>query len=501
MSMKILFRVDGDERIGAGHVLRSLAIAEAFRDQPAAVEFVCRRLSPGIHAKLEATGLTVHRLAGESNLDDDCRQLLEIAAARSITWIVLDGYEFSADYRRAVYQSGRQLLMVDDLGGDGFHHADMIVNPGLDAAQIAYRHPPAARLLLGPQYAPVGGSFLASRETRVTPLRACKLLATFGGADPADLSSRFLEALALVDRTDLEARLVVGPANPRREALRQQRDALGIACELVVDPQSMAREMEWSDLAVTAAGSTCWELALLGVPALVIVAADNQVALAAGLARAGAAANLGWGHELTPQSLARAITSLSDDFANRRQMSQRGPELVDGRGTTRIHREMVDATIQLCPVTRKDARLLFDWANDPQTRVMSFSSQPIAWDQHCCWLDERMRAGPACVFWLARDAHDNALAQVRYDLHKVDTLEAMVSISVAREHRGRGVGRRLLELSVRRLFCEREVRRIHAFTRPENEPSCRALTAAGYAESAATTVRGQPARHFVLARE
>jgi RimJ/RimL family protein N-acetyltransferase len=263
----------------------------------------------------------------------------------------------------------------------------------------------------------------------------------------------------------------------------------------------MASELKWCDLAVTAAGSTCWELAMLGVPALAIVVAENQVPLAAGLARAGAAVNLGWGHQITPQSLADAIGSLLDDLAQRRQMAQRGQELVDGLGTSRIDRAIVNATIQFTPVTHNNARLLFDWMNEPQTRAMSFSSQPIDWDQHCHWLDERLRAGPACVFWLAHDAHGNALAQVRYDLHQVESLEAVVSISVAAVHRGRGVGRRLLELSARRLFCERGVRRIHAFARPENEPSCRSLASAGYAEMAATSVRGQPARHFVLARE
>jgi UDP-2,4-diacetamido-2,4,6-trideoxy-beta-L-altropyranose hydrolase len=501
MKPRILFRVDGDEQIGAGHVLRSLALAARFCEQRAAVEFVCRRLSPGLTAKLEMAGLTVHRIADDATPDDDCRQLLEIAASRDAAWIVLDGYEFSADYRRVVYESGRQLLAVDDLGGDSFHYADLIVNPGLDAAQIGYRHALGTRLLLGPQYAPIGASFSALHEPRVTSPRACKLLATFGGSDPVDLSSRFLEAVGLVDRTDLEARLVVGPANPRQQALRQQRDAGGIACELVVDPQNMAHEMKWSDLAVSAAGSTGWELAMLGVPALLIVAAENQVPLAVGLARSGAAANLGWGHQITPQSLAREIAALVDDFPKRRQMSQRGQELVDGLGTTRVHHSIVDATIQLSPVTHNDARLLFDWANDPQTRAMSFSSQPISWEQHCRWLDERMIALQSCVFWLARNAHDKALAQVRYDLHEANFLEAVVSISVAAEHRGRGVGRRLLGLSARRLFCERGVRRIHAFTRPENEPSCRSLAAAGYKETAATTLRGQPARHFLLARE
>ena len=151
MSMKILFRADGDERIGVGHVLRSLALAERFLEQRTVVEFVCRRLSPGLAAKLDASGLTVHRIDIHANPADDCRQLLEIAAAQNAAWIVLDRYELSTGLLSPFIESGRQLLVLDDLGRDDFYHADVIVNPGLSAEQIAYRHPPTATRLLGPQ--------------------------------------------------------------------------------------------------------------------------------------------------------------------------------------------------------------------------------------------------------------------------------------------------------------------------------------------------------------
>jgi UDP-2,4-diacetamido-2,4,6-trideoxy-beta-L-altropyranose hydrolase len=501
MKPTILFRVDGDARIGAGHVLRSLVLAEQFVAHGIQVEFVCRRLSAGLAAKVEAACFAVHRISEDANSEEDCRRLLQRATAQDAAWLALDGYEFSAEYRRAVYESGRQLLVVEDLCCDDFYHADMVVNSGLDAAQLAYHHPPGTILLLGPQYATVGADFAGARGVRDTPDHACKLLATFGGSDPADVSSRFLDSLAKIHRSDLEVRLIVGPANPRYEALLQQRDRLGIRCELVVDPPSMLQHMVWADLAIAAAGSTCWELATLGVPALLMVVAENQVRLAAGMERCGAACNLGWAHSISPTALAQAIESLLDDAARRQRMSQRGQELVDGLGVTRIHRAVADVTIQLTYVQSDDAQLLFDWVNDPQTRAMSFSSHSINWDEHCHWLQDRLRDPSKCVLWLARDAHGVALAQVRYDLHESKTAEAVVSISVAAEHRGRGVGRRLLQLSARRLFAERGIRRIHAFVRPENEASCRSLTAAGYAEMSATTLRNQPARHFLLSRE
>ena len=166
------------------------ALAERFCDERAVVDFVCRRLSAGLNAKLKSLRLPIHSIASDASPDDDVRQLLEIAAARNATWIVLDGYEFSAAYRRQVYDAGRQVLVVDDMGADDFYHADMIVNPGLDAAQIAYRHPPMAQLLLGPQYAPVGAEFSAWREPRVTPVGRASCWPHSAARDPTDLLRR-----------------------------------------------------------------------------------------------------------------------------------------------------------------------------------------------------------------------------------------------------------------------------------------------------------------------
>ena len=54
--------------------------------------------------------------------------------------------------------------------------------------------------------------------------------------------------------------------------------------------------MLWAELAITAAGSTCWELACLGVPAVTIVTAENQRGIAASLSHAGITQDAGW-HE------------------------------------------------------------------------------------------------------------------------------------------------------------------------------------------------------------
>lgn len=85
-------------------------------------------------------------------------------------------------------------------------------------------------------------------------------------------------------------------------------------------------------VAITAGGSTCWELAYLGVPSLVITLADNQRGGGEMMAAAGAGLDCGWHHELQPNTLARLVKELFADQRQRLAMSRVGRALVDGQG-------------------------------------------------------------------------------------------------------------------------------------------------------------------------
>ncbi len=94
--------------------------------------------------------------------------------------------------------------------------------------------------------------------------------------------------------------------------------------------------MTGADIAISAGGSTCWELAFLGLPALFIVTADNQRGIAQGLGEAGAAVNLGWAGDLEPARLSQALTTLLYDRTQREEMSLRARQMVDGLGANRV---------------------------------------------------------------------------------------------------------------------------------------------------------------------
>jgi UDP-2,4-diacetamido-2,4,6-trideoxy-beta-L-altropyranose hydrolase len=336
--MNLLIRADAGIRLGSGHVMRCLALAQAWQDAPGRIVFTMAPGAEGLEARLTAEGFGVEPITGEAGSPKDCWQTMAIARGLGVGYVVLDGYHFSAEFQRSIKGAGFGLLVLDDYGHAEHYWADAVLNQNLHAREGLYRNrEPGVRLLLGPRYALLRREFWKWRdEPRHIPEVAGKLLVTLGGSDPDNATLKVVKALAALGAGQLQTVVVVGGSNPHLPALRQAVAALPLPIRVATDATDMAGLMAWADLAVTAGGSTSWELAFMGLPALVLVLADNQVDVAAGLAGHGVARNLGWHTALDIPTLAGAIGSLVRDGAGRQMLSERGRQLVDGQGGQRV---------------------------------------------------------------------------------------------------------------------------------------------------------------------
>jgi RimJ/RimL family protein N-acetyltransferase len=137
--------------------------------------------------------------------------------------------------------------------------------------------------------------------------------------------------------------------------------------------------------------------------------------------------------------------------------------------------EPIRPTLVLRPAGISDARLLWEWRNDPVVRANSFQSEPVAWKTHLAWLTRKL-ASPNCRLWIA-ECGGLPVGQVRYDR---DGALAEVSLSVAAPFRGRGLGAALLACSAPCAGRDLQVRRLVAFIKPGNLPSIRAFERAGF---------------------
>jgi RimJ/RimL family protein N-acetyltransferase len=125
-----------------------------------------------------------------------------------------------------------------------------------------------------------------------------------------------------------------------------------------------------------------------------------------------------------------------------------------------------------------DAELLWRWRNDPDARSSSRNSAPIPFEEHLVWLEATLRS-PSQRLYVANSG-DDALGTARVD--RLDTEIGEISITVAPEHRGQGIGRTLVELASARGANELGLRRVKAEIKAENQASHRTFAAAGYAD-------------------
>jgi len=152
-------------------------------------------------------------------------------------------------------------------------------------------------------------------------------------------------------------------------------------------------------------------------------------------------------------------------------------------------------TIRLRPVTTADARVLFQWVNDPDVRAMSFTSGAVSWLPHIAWLESKLAA--AAWLWVAEAADGAPVGQIRFE---VEDRQAVLSISVDRGFRRRGYGSLLIDAGCRRLFGETRLERIVAYVKPENAASQRMLAQAGFLLVETATRCGQPAQVWCQTR-
>jgi UDP-2,4-diacetamido-2,4,6-trideoxy-beta-L-altropyranose hydrolase len=333
----LLVRADADAFRGTGHVMRCLALAQAWQAQGGSTLFISRCDSSALCRRIEASGAGLVPLKARDSVDADLQTTLAQIREWEGALIVLDGYHFDSQYQRALRVPGHLLMAIDDTAHLADYHADILLNQNLGASRLSYRRIAETTLLLGPSYALLRPEFQNWRcRSGGDPDSVQKILVTLGGSDPDNFTQRVMAAIERLKTPGIKVRVVAGPANPHLTALTKAAYDSRAGIEVLTGVSDMAALMAWADLAVSGGGTTCWELACMGLPTLVIVLAANQKQIAKELAAAGIAENLGWHGDITVERLAAALDALIDAPARRRSMSQKGRSLVDGRGGERV---------------------------------------------------------------------------------------------------------------------------------------------------------------------
>ncbi|MCW3004135.1 MAG: hypothetical protein JWQ20_3433 [Conexibacter sp.] len=288
LARSVAVRCDGGDAIGAGHVARCLPLARALAAEGHRPTF-CGAYDGLATWLLERSGLPVE----------------PPAALQDRRWdaAVIDSYTLSEAEICAVAQR----LPVATIGeANRCPEHGVLVDPHLDRRG----EEPTDRLLPGPRFALVDPGFAAARRDRTGGVQTV-LVTVGGGATGRPLAAAAVDAV----RTVFPAACVL--------------TAGGVALdgtEALPFPGTLLDAIADVDVAVSAAGTTAYELAAAGVPSVVVAVADNQRRVVEGARTAGFA--------LAGDDLGAAVAQLADP-AVRARLQEAGPAVVDGQGAAR----------------------------------------------------------------------------------------------------------------------------------------------------------------------
>ena len=495
VSSTLLIRCDASVAMGTGHAMRCLALAQAWQDAGGNVSFVMAEAPRSIEVRLGIEGADVVRLPALPGSAEDSARTCDLARQKKAEWVVVDGYQFGSVYQSAIRDAGLKLLFIDDDGAAPPYSADVVLNQNLHAREELYRErAPHTRLLLGTRYILLRREFTFWRKRKFEiASRARRILVTMGGSDPENVTEQILKIL--LTEPDLELTVVVGGSNPHLTRIEQLLENANCPIRLLKDVSDMPALMVWADLVIAGAGTTSWELCMMGSPAVLCVLAPNQERIAGELARLGAAANLGYVGRAQADKTGAVLCELLQSQTRREKMSARGREIVDGRGAERVAVFLWGDPI-LRRTIESDCRSCWEWRNEPTPNEESLASEPIGWERYMEWFRARL-VDPQSILYTAVSRRGEPMGMVHCQL---DGTHAVLSINLGAAFRRKGNGRKILALAIEELFRVSGIKAIDALVRMPNQPSIRLFEGAGFRKAGVETVLGDQAIRYVLHR-
>jgi len=286
----IFIRTDGNSKIATGHLVRCLCIASALEKEGKRVVFLLsdeeshkllRDLSSTIFSDIPFSYETiVLQNTTFDNMEKELPELIKLLKPYNSPVLLIDSYFVTPYYFSALKQVAT-LAYMDDLRAFDYD-VDFVINYDVipDSKRPAYEqaYTKAGKRLLGAEYTPLRPQF--QNQTFFVKEKIDNILLTTGGSDPYHFCETFVPSF-LSENKEITLHIVIGKlftdsTITALEELASQSPWV----KLHRNVTDMASLMKQCDFAISAAGTTLYELCAIGVPAVSFTFADNQLIMA-----------------------------------------------------------------------------------------------------------------------------------------------------------------------------------------------------------------------------
>lgn len=477
--MKALILTEGGRRIGFGHIARCRALQEALRARGVDVSLVVNGDSSVKEQFFNDSLRILNWLKGKA-------LLAKLMKQKDI--VIIDSYLAPMRFYQNISKAIPSPVYLDDFMRLSYPPG-IVVGGAIGAEKFHDQREMTHRYLLGAKYALLRRGFWNIPQRKVRS-QIRDVLITCGGMDHFD----FIQKLLLLLTKKFPLWKFHAITTQTRNGSKNRPRIANSKLYSHLSSSQMCELMRRCDVAISGGGQTTHELAACGVPTIGICFASNQRLNLRGWQRCGFLKNAG---PCNRPGVTRRIELLLKDlsYQERCRMSLIGQRLIDGNGAVRVAEEIVASPIVLSRMILKDCRQVFEWANDPEVRAVSFNPEPILWPHHRVWFKAKVQ-DKSCIFYKVH-WFDRPIGQVRFDRsgHK-----ATISVSLIREYRRKGLGAPTIKLASARLFSNTHVREITAFVKLNNKVSRKVFEKAGFQRDTVSSIHGRRAQVLRLKR-
>ncbi len=345
----IFIRADANETIGTGHIMRCLAIAEKIRALCQDVTFIVAdsRSRPMI----ENRGFKTICLDSKwDDLDCETEKLVSVLQKDSADKLLIDSYFVTEQYLKQLSEHVFAAY-IDDMYRFAYP-VHLLINYNFYADVERYRSlyqktEVTPELLLGSKYVPLREEF-SGIQKEIYP-HVTSILITSGGTDCYNVAGHLLERLLAEEQCcTLNYYVVLGRFNQNIDLL-QSKYGNCRNVHLLINIPDMAKYMKLCDIAITAGGTTTYELFASGIPSIMYTLADNQLDIAKTVSALGIIPWAGDVREdmtLCIENILKWIDIYSSDYRIRKDISSKMQSYIDGKGAERIAMQLLGGDLK-----------------------------------------------------------------------------------------------------------------------------------------------------------
>jgi UDP-2,4-diacetamido-2,4,6-trideoxy-beta-L-altropyranose hydrolase len=317
---RVLLVCDANSHMGTGHVMRQITLALALKSMGVFPLLLCHEIPESLIQRANSFGIDVQY---RNHKQSDSELLSEICSLKTSA-VVFDGYNFSSATINAHFESGTPTIVLDDNGEFSDVACHLILNQNLHAKESQYENNSCKpRLLLGLEWSLIRQEIVREASIRRTRTEETIFVA-MGGSDHLGLTQSIV--------TELQSRNF------------STSIATGFYADNGKTPTEMAIAMAVSRALVIGCGTTVWEAMLLGKPFVGVITAENQIEVAASLTLAGICEIVDCRTVTDVTSIGLAVNRLVESTELYESISQLGPRLIDGKGSYRVAKEILNLT-------------------------------------------------------------------------------------------------------------------------------------------------------------